>query len=55
MKKLIIDGKSVYEIDLDCMKKNRIPTNCDVQKHLQQNNEDFQKNRQKLLYSKKRA
>lgn len=30
MGKIIIDGKSVYEIDEDCVKRKRVPTECDV-------------------------
>ncbi len=34
MKRLIIDGNSVYEIDLDCVKKHRPPEGCELAGHL---------------------
>lgn len=34
MGKLIIDGNSVFEIDEDCIKKKRIPKECDIEKYL---------------------
>lgn len=36
MGKLIIDGNSVYEIDEECVKRNRIPKECQIYEHLQQ-------------------
>ncbi len=30
MGKIIIDGKNVYEIDEECVKRKHVPTECDV-------------------------
>lgn len=35
MGKIIIDGKNVYEIDEECVKRKRIPKECDVLDKLQ--------------------
>ena len=32
---LIIDGNSVFEIDEECVKKNKIPRECDIEKYMQ--------------------
>jgi len=34
MGKLIIDGNSVFEIDEECIKKKKIPKDCDIEKYL---------------------
>lgn len=34
MGRLIIDGKSVFEIDEDCLKKRKIPYECGIEKYL---------------------
>lgn len=34
MGKLIIDGNSVFEIDEECIKKKRIPKDCDIEKYM---------------------
>jgi len=31
---LIIDGNSVFEIDEECIKKKRIPKECDIEKYI---------------------
>ena len=35
MKRLVIDGNSVYEIDLDCVRQRRLPEGCEISRHLQ--------------------
>lgn len=35
MRKLIIDGNSVFEIDEECLKRRNIPKNCDVEKYFE--------------------
>lgn len=37
MGKLIIDGNSVFEIDEECLKKKRIPKDCDIEKYISKN------------------
>lgn len=34
MGRLIIDGKSVFEIDEECLKKRKIPHECGIDKYL---------------------
>ena len=34
MGKLIIDGNSVFEIDEKCLKRRKIPKNCDIEKYI---------------------
>lgn len=34
MGRLVIDGKSVYEIDEECVKKRRLPKDCGIYEHL---------------------
>lgn len=34
MGRLIIDGNSVFEIDEECIKKKRLPKNCDIDKYI---------------------
>lgn len=34
MGKLIIDGNSVFEIDEQCLKRRRVPKDCDIEKYL---------------------
>ncbi len=33
MGRLIIDGKSVFEIDEECLKKRKIPHECGIEKY----------------------
>lgn len=33
MGKLIIDGNSVFEIDEECMKKRKLPKDCQLEKY----------------------
>ena len=37
MGKLVIDGNSVFEIDEACVKKRKIPKECDIEKYLKEN------------------
>ena len=39
MGKLIIDGKNVYEVDEECLKKRRVPPECKVEEALQKQKE----------------
>lgn len=34
MGKLIIDGNSVFEIDEQCLKKRKVPSNCEIEKYM---------------------
>ena len=34
MGRLIIDGNSVFEIDEECLKKRKLPVDCDLDKYL---------------------
>lgn len=34
MGRLIIDGNSVFEIDEQCLKKRKVPKECDVEKYM---------------------
>lgn len=34
MRKLIIDGTSVFEIDEECAKRKNVPKNCEIKKYL---------------------
>lgn len=34
MGKLIIDGNSVFEIDEECLKRRKVPKNCNIEKYL---------------------
>lgn len=36
MGKLVIDGNSVFEIDEECLKKKKIPKDCDVKKYVEE-------------------
>ena len=36
MGKLIIDGNSVFEIDEQCLKRRRIPKECEINKYLKE-------------------
>lgn len=36
MGRLVIDGTSVFEIDEECVKKKRIPKECDIEKYLEE-------------------
>lgn len=35
MGRLIIDGNSVFEIDEECLKRKRVPKNCDIEKYME--------------------
>lgn len=35
MGKLIIDGKSVYEVDEECLKKRKVPPECKIEEAIQ--------------------
>lgn len=39
MGKLIIDGNSVFEIDEQCLKRRKVPKDCEIEKYLQNNKE----------------
>lgn len=39
MGKLIIDGKSVYEVDEECLKKRKVPPECKVEEALRKQRE----------------
>ena len=39
MGKLIIDGKSVYEVDEECLKKRKVPPECKVEEALKKQRE----------------
>lgn len=39
MGKLIIDGKSVYEVDEECLKKRKVPPECKVEEALKRQRE----------------
>lgn len=34
MGKLIIDGNSVFEIDEQCLKRKKIPKDCEIEKYI---------------------
>lgn len=34
MGKLIIDGNSVFEIDEQCLKRRKVPKDCDIEKYI---------------------
>ena len=34
MSRLIIDGNSVFEIDEECVKKRKVPAECDIEKYM---------------------
>lgn len=36
MSRLIIDGSSVFEIDEECVKRKKVPPECDIEKYLTQ-------------------
>ncbi len=36
-RRLIVDGNSVYEIDMDCLRKRRPPGNCEVYRYFDEN------------------
>ena len=36
MGKLIIDGNSVFEIDEQCLKRRRVPKECEIDKYLKE-------------------
>lgn len=39
MGRLIVDGKSVYEVDEECLKKRKIPQECKVEEVLRKQRE----------------
>lgn len=39
MGKLIVDGKNVYEVDEECLKKRKVPPECKVEKALRKQKE----------------
>ena len=41
MGKLIIDGNNVFEIDEECIKKRKIPKDCDIEKYIQKNERQY--------------
>lgn len=43
MGKLIIDGNSVFEIDEQCLKRRKIPKDCQIEKYIQNNNDKSQR------------
>ena len=45
MGRLIIDGNSVFEIDENCLKRRKVPNNCNIKKYLK--NEKEKKNEKK--------
>lgn len=34
MGKLIIDGNSVFEIDEQCLKRKKVPKDCEIEKYI---------------------
>ncbi len=40
MGRLIIDGNSVFEIDEECIKKKKIPKECDIEKYVSKNHKE---------------
>ncbi len=44
MGKLIIDGNSVFEIDEECLKKKKIPQDCDIEKYISKKKKSNTKN-----------
>lgn len=44
MGKLIIDGNSVFEIDEECLKKRKVPKDCDIEKYIKKDKK-IQKNK----------
>lgn len=47
MGKLIIDGNSVFEIDEQCLKRRRIPKECEINKYLKEIQSKNKKKRNK--------
>lgn len=47
MGKLIIDGKSVYEIDEECVKRKQIPKECEILDKLKPEWENHRRNKSK--------
>ena len=43
-RRLIIDGNSVYEIDEDCLRRQRPPENCSVYQYFDENKTNEQNN-----------
>lgn len=44
---LVIDGKSVYEIDENCARRRNLPKECGVMEHLQKKDADGRSGRKK--------
>jgi len=58
MGRLIIDGNSVYEIDEECVKKGKLPPDCDTLEALKkQKDEEIRKemSREDALYYNKNS
>lgn len=53
MKKLIIDGNSVFEIDEECVKRRKVPKSCDIEKYLKNDGMDFEKRTHKTNFPMK--
>ena len=47
MGRLIIDGKSVFEIDEECIKKRKVPSECGIEKYLLVNEKKIQERKDK--------
>lgn len=47
MGRLIIDGKSVFEIDEECIKKRKVPSECGIEKYLLKNEKKLQEREDK--------
>ena len=52
MGKLIIDGNSVFEIDEECLKRRKVPLECDIKKYLEM--PQASKNVEKKIKNKKK-
>ncbi len=53
MGKLIIDGNSVFEIDEQCLKRRKVPKDCQIEKYMKNNIEDSKKREEKYIGTKK--
>ncbi len=47
MGRLIIDGKSVFEIDEECLKKRKVPQECGIEKYLAKEEKNLQYHKDK--------
>ena len=43
MGRLIIDGNSVFEIDEKCLKRRKVPKNCNIEKYIEHEKADRKK------------